>query len=310
MTREEAEPEAPVLRKALVLGSAAGGGFPQWNCGCRLCRLVRLADPRVRAATQASVAVTGDGSSWVLIGASPDLRQQLVQTPALWPRSDGRDSPVAGVVLIGGDIDAIAGLLVLRERQSFTIYAPVALLSVLAENDVFGVLDRELVRRVEVAPMQPTPCAGGLVLTLLPMPGKVPLYRETPGATVAEAGPTYAALLQAGERRAIVAPACARITEAERAMFRETDVLFIDGTLFTNDEMIAAGLSEKTGTRMGHVPISGPDGTLARLADLPCRRILLHINNTNPILLSDSAERRQVEAAGFEVAFDGMEIPL
>jgi pyrroloquinoline quinone biosynthesis protein B len=246
----------------------------------------------------------------VLVGASPDLRQQLTQTPALWPRGDGRDSPIASVVLIGGDIDAIAGLLVLRERQPFTILAPDPLLATLAGNDVFGVLDPNLVRRVAITPMQPVACAPGLQLTLLPMPGKVPLYRETPGATVAEAGPTYAAMLEAGDRRVIIAPACARITEAERALFRQADVLFFDGTLFTDDEMIAAGLSEKTGTRMGHVPISGPGGSLAGLADLPCRRILLHINNTNPILLGDSAERRQVEVAGFEVAFDGMEVPL
>jgi pyrroloquinoline quinone biosynthesis protein B len=246
----------------------------------------------------------------VLVGASPDLRQQLQQTPALWPRTEGRDSPITGVVLTGGDIDAIAGLLVLRERQPFTLYAPAAVLSVLAENDVFNVLDPALVRRVEVSALQPIPCGGNLTLTLLPMPGKVPLYRETRQATEPEAGPTYAAMLQAGGRAVIVASACADITEAVLTQLRQADVLFFDGTLFTDDEMIVAGLGAKTGTRMGHVALSGPNGTLARLADLPARRILLHINNTNPILLSDSPERRQVEAAGFEVAYDGMEVPL
>jgi pyrroloquinoline quinone biosynthesis protein B len=264
----------------------------------------------VRAATQASLAVTGDGEQWVIVGASPDLRQQLSQTRALWPRGEGRHSPVSGVVLIGGDIDAIAGLLVLRERQAFTIYAPAPLLDVLAENDVFNVLDPSLVRRVAILPLQPVACGGNLTLTLLPMPGKVPLYRETPGATEAEAGPTYAALLQADGRSIIMAPACASITDTVLEQFRGADVLFFDGTLFTDDEMIAAGLSLKTGSRMGHVPISGPDGTLAGLADLPARRIFLHINNTNPILLNDSPQRRQVEAAGFEVAFDGMEVRL
>ena len=295
---------------AIVLGSAAGGGFPQWNCGCGLCRLAREGDPRVRPATQASVAVTGDGESWVIVGASPDLRQQLAQTPALWPRSDTRDSPVAGVVLIGADVDAIAGLLVLRERQPFTIYAPAPLLSVLADNDIFGVLDPSVVRREEIKPLVPVRCAGNLILTLLPMPGKVPLYREAPGATQPQAGPTYAAMLQADGRTTIVAPACADITDAVLAQLHEADVLFFDGTVFTDNEMIDAGLGTKTGTRMGHVPLSGPNGTLARLGGLPGRRILLHINNTNPVLLRGSPQRQQAEAAGFEIAFDGMEVSL
>lgn len=294
--------------KAIVLGSAAGGGFPQWNCGCSLCQLVRRGDPRVRPATQASVAVTGDGRSWTLVGASPDLRQQVSQTPALWPQAPGRHSPIAAVVLLGGDIDAIAGLLVLRERQAFGIYAPAALLELLAQNDVFGVLDPALVRRIAVEPMRPVPCPGGLTLTLLPMPGKVPLFRESPGAAEAEAGATYAALLEANGRRMVVAPACARITDDVLARLRGADVVFFDGTLFTDDEMIAAGLGAKTGTRMGHVPLSGPGGTLERLSALPARRILLHVNNTNPVLLRDSPERREVEAAGFEVAHDGMEV--
>jgi len=302
--------ERPTGPTVVVLGSAAGGGFPQWNCGCRLCCLVRQGDERVHPATQASVAVSGDGEGWLVVGASPDIRQQIAQTPLLWPRTGTRDSPISGVVLLGGDIDAIAGLLVLRERQPFTIYAPRALLGLLTENDIFNVLDPAVVRRVEIDPLKPVACGAGMTLTLLPMPGKVPLYRETPGATAPEVGPTYAAMISAGGRRAIIAPACADITDAVLARFLDADVLFFDGTLFTDDEMIAAGLGEKTGLRMGHVPISGPNGTLARLAGLRARRILLHINNTNPILLSDSDERRQVEAAGFEVAFDGMEVRL
>jgi pyrroloquinoline quinone biosynthesis protein B len=295
---------------AIVLGAAAGGGFPQWNCGCRLCTLARTGDPRVSPASQASVAVTGDGEGWLLIGASPDIRQQLSNTPRLWPRGAGRDTPITGVALIGGDIDAIAGLLVLRERQPFTIYAPEELFDVLDANAVFSVLDPAVVRRVQITPLQPVDCGGNMTLTLLPMPGKVPLYQETPNATEAEPGPTYAALVQAGGRSLIVAPACANVTDAVHAQLRQADVLFFDGTLFTDDEMIAAGLSTKSSRRMGHMPISGPGGTLARLGDLPARRILLHINNSNPILLRDSPERREVEAAGFEVAYDGMEVPL
>lgn len=273
--------------------------------------MARTGDPRVRAATQASVAITGDGESWLLIGASPDLRQQISQTPQLWPRTAGRDSPIASVLLTGGDIDAIAGLLVLRERQPFTVYAPAALLDLLAANRVFDVLDPAVVRRVEVRPMEPFACAGDMTVTLLPMPGKVPLFLEGDrNAIEPEAAPGYAALVRAGGRQVIVASACADITPAVHSELMQADVLFFDGTLFTDDEMIAAGLGGKTGRRMGHTPISGSDGTLARLADLPGRRIFLHINNTNPILVQDSPERREVEAAGFEVAYDGMEIEL
>jgi pyrroloquinoline quinone biosynthesis protein B len=290
--------------------TAAGGGFPQWNCGCRQCSLVRSNDPRVRPATQASVAISGNGSDWIVVGASPDLRQQILQTPCLWPRTPGRDSPIAGVVLIGGDVDAIAGLLVLRERQPLTIYAPPALLDLLDANRIFDVLDPSLVRRVALTPLEPVPCGGGLTLTLLAMPGKVPLYMEERGATQPEPGPNYAALLQANGGSVIVAPACAEITDPVRHQLRQADLLFFDGTLFTDDEMITAGLGQKTGRRMGHVPVSGPGGTLEGLADLRGRRILLHINNTNPIWLLDSPERRQVEMAGFEIAYDGMEVQV
>jgi pyrroloquinoline quinone biosynthesis protein B len=256
------------------------------------------------------VAVSGSGEEWIIVGASPDLRQQIQQTPRLWPRTPGRDSPIAGVVLIGGDVDAIAGLLVLRERQNFTVYAPQPLLDLLDANGIFDVLDPSVVQRVALTPDEPVPCDGGLTLTLLTMPGKVPLYMESRNATQPEPGPNYAALLEANGRSVIVAPACAEMTEAVPQKLRSADLLFFDGTLFTDDEMIAAGLGQKTGRRMGHVPVSGPGGTLEGLADLPGRRVLLHINNTNPILLSDSPERRQVEAAGFEVAYDGMEVRL
>jgi pyrroloquinoline quinone biosynthesis protein B len=213
-------------------------------------------------------------------------------------------------VLIGGDVDALAGLLVLRERQAFTVYAPEPLLGLLRENRIFDVLDPSLVRRKAILPGEPVKCGGGLVLTLLTIPGKVPLYLEGADASAAEPGPTYAALLEANGRSVIIAPACADITDTVRQQLGMADLVFFDGTLFTDDEMIVAGLGEKTGRRMGHVPVSGPGGTLEGLADLPCRRILLHINNSNPILLADSPERRQVEAAGFEVAYDGMEVQL
>ena len=176
------------------------------------------ATPGRDPATQASVAVSGNGSDWIVVGASPDLRQQILQTPRLWPRAGSRDSPIAAVVLIGGDVDALAGLLVLRERQAFTVYAPRPMLDLLEQNRIFDVLDplrgataRRSLRWSRCA------CAGGIDAdACCPMPGKVPLYLEDRGADAPEPGPTYAALLEANGRSVIVAPACADITDAVR----------------------------------------------------------------------------------------------
>jgi pyrroloquinoline quinone biosynthesis protein B len=301
--------------RALVLGAAAGGGFPQWNCACRLCCLARAGDPRAPTATQASVAVSAAPGRWLIIGASPDLRQQILDTPALHPNGasenggGARSSPIAGVVLLSADVDGIAGLIVLRERQPLRVLAPGPILDVLRSNSVFGVLDPALVEQVEVLPNQPIDC-DGIELTLLPMPGKVPLYLEDRASAAPEPGPAFAARLRAGGRSVVVAPACAEANDAVLRRLRDHDVVFFDGTLFEDDEMIRAGVGAKTGRRMGHVPISGAGGSLERLASLPGRRIFIHINNTNPILLKDSPERRQVEAAGFEVGHDGMDIRL
>jgi pyrroloquinoline quinone biosynthesis protein B len=296
--------------KALVLGSAAGGGFPQWNSACRLCVLAWAQDPRARPRTQASVAVSADGEHWLLIGASPDLRQQILAQPALHPREGARSSPVFGVALVSADVDGIAGLLVLRESQPLEVFGEVELLSVLGANRVFEVLDPVLVRRRAISMMEAVDCGYGLTLTLLPMPGKIPLYLEDRGAREAERGQAFAAQVRAGGSTVIVAPACAEITDAVLAQLAGADVLFFDGTLFTDREMIEAGVGKKTGRRMGHVPMTGPGGSLERLAGLTCRRIFLHINNTNPVLLDGSPEREIVERPGFEVAFDGMEVAL
>jgi pyrroloquinoline quinone biosynthesis protein B len=295
---------------ALVIGSAAGGGFPQWNCACRLCRLCRAGDPRVRPAAQAGVAVSADEKSWLLIGASPDLRQQVLATPALAPRGGNRHSPIAGVALLSADVDGIAGLLALREGHRFDLFAPPPILDVLAANSVFQVLDPALVRRVALAPGETHRCKGGLSLTLLEMPGKVPLYLEDRAAPAPADAAAYAVRIEAGGRSLVVAPACAAITADLRDRLAGADVLFFDGTLYTDDEMRQTGVGTKTGRRMGHVPITGPGGSLDFLAGLSGRRVYLHINNTNPILLDGSPERCAVERAGIEVAYDGMEVRL
>ncbi len=293
--------------RCLVLGSAAGGGFPQWNCGCALCGLARAGDPRARPRTQVGVAVTEDGERWLLVGASPDLRQQMLDNPAMAPVSP-RHSPVAAVVLVSADVDGVAGLLVLREQQRLRVFAPEPILRILEENRIFAALDPALVERVAVVPGVALDTGLGITLTLLEMPGKVPLYHEDRAAASAEQAATYAARLEAGGRTAIIAPACAEVTASVQQTLAGADLLFFDGTLFTDDEMIRAGVSQKTGRRMGHVCVSGPEGSMARLAGQPGRRIYFHINNTNPMLLDGSPERAAVQEAGFEVAYDGMEV--
>src|SRR5215213_4645303 len=246
--------------RALVLGAAAGGGFPQWNCRCAVCALAWDGDPRVTPRTQSSVAVTGDSGSWALLNASPDLPQQIRDNSALWPRGSLRDSPIGTVVLTSADVDHVAGLLSLRERQPFRLVALSPVHADLRDNPVFGVLADGVVERVEARPGEPVETAG-LTLELVPVPGKAPLYREgTDPAIGSEAGEATAVIARAGR---------------------------------------------KTGRRMGHLPIAGPGGSLERLRGLPARRkIYIHINNTNPILVAGSAERATIEAAGFEAAFD------
>jgi pyrroloquinoline quinone biosynthesis protein B len=255
------------------------------------------------------VAVSADAARWLLVGASPDLRQQILANPALAPRS-ARDSPIAGVVLLSADVDGMAGLLVLREQQALRVYAPAPILRILRDNPIFASLDPSLVERVEIAAGSPIDTGSGLVLTLLEMPGKVPLYQEDRAAAVAERAVTYAARLTAAGRSVVIAPGCAEITDRAREQLAGADVLFFDGTLFNDDEMIAGGVGHKTGRRMGHVPVSGTGGSLEGLADHPGRRIYLHINNTNPILAADTPERAQVEAAGWEVSYDGMQVEV
>ncbi len=266
--------------------------------------------------TQASLAVSGDGEHWILFNASPDLRAQLLATPALQPRSnprhsDPRGSPIAAVILTGAEVDQIAGLLTLRERQGFTVFATAETLAALAANPIFAVLAAGMVTRKVVARDEPFSLPGGLDAELFAVPGKVALYLEGDDpALAAETGANVGIELVCGARRLAYVPGAARMTTALRQRLARADVVLFDGTLFLDDEMIGTGTGSKTGRRMGHMPLDGEGGTLAALAGLPGRRILTHINNTNPILIEGSVERRKVEEAGFEVAEDGMEIVL
>lgn len=303
-----------------VLGAAAGGGFPQWNANSAACRRARSGDPDAPTASQASIAVCANERDWLVINASPDLRQQIEMNPPLHPADGLRSSPIAAVLLTNGDVDAVAGLLHLREGTPFALYAEPRVLDILSGNPIFGVLDTGVVprRALRVSEWQPILKAdgvpSGLEVRPFPVPGKIPLYLEdgTNDASSLKAGASTIGLeIRGGGSRFFYVANCAALSDSLVEQIASAPLLFFDGTLFTDDEMIRQGVGRKTGRRMGHISLDGPEGSLAGLARLGIeRKILIHINNTNPVLLRDSPERRRVEAAGFEVAHDHMEVRL
>ena len=299
---------------AIVLGAAAGGGFPQWNCRCAVCRLAWAGDKRVKPRTQASLAVSADGEHWILLNASPDLRAQIQANPSLQPRGqahNARGSPITAVVLTGAEIDQTAGLLSLRERSPFALYATAATLAAVADNPMFAALAPDMVARRAVMPGQRFALGHGIEAELFIVPGKVPLYLEGDDPdTASESAANVGIEISSGTARLAFVPGAAAITQAVMQRLERADVIFFDGTLFRDDEMIATGTGTKTGRRMGHMPLDGPDGPLVTLDGLRARRIFVHINNTNPILIEGSPERERVIAAGWEIAEDGLEVVL
>jgi pyrroloquinoline quinone biosynthesis protein B len=298
--------------KLIVLGSAAGGGYPQWNCSCPVCTLFWTGDTRVRRRTQSSVALSVDGTSWVLLNCSPDIREQIAATPALHPKSSPRHSPIVGVVLTNGDIDHIAGLLSLREMQPLTIWASEQVQAHLHSNSIFSALNRNVVTFQTIATglvFSPLP---GLDVEAFEVPGKVPLYQEADkGHAVAREGNTIGLNVRGQGKTMSYVPGCGDVDTRLLQDLVKTDALLFDGTLWRDDEMITSGTGHKTGRRMGHVPVSGSDGSIKALETLTAKhRYLVHMNNTNPLLIDGSPERQAVEAAGWHVSFDGLEIEL
>ena len=305
--------------RAIVLGSAAGGGFPQWNCGCANCARAWRGDPGAIPRTQSALAVTADERRWLLLNASPDLRQQILAAPALHPRTAPRGSPIAVVAVTNADVDHLAGLLTLREGQPLALYGTARAHAAVDGSPVFEVLDRAMVPRREL-PLESTisvrdaeGAETGLWLTAFAVPGKVARYLETGEDRVALAGSpgdTIGLVVADGAgRRMVYIPGCAAVDAAVTARAAGAEALFFDGTLYHDDELIRAGLGEKTGARMGHVPVAGPGGSMAGLAELDVgRRVYVHVNNSNPMICADTPERAEVEAAGWTVAFDGLEV--
>jgi pyrroloquinoline quinone biosynthesis protein B len=302
-----------------VLGSGAGGGLPQWNCGCDNCSLVRAGDPRIAARTQDSIAIgasAGSGAAQLLVNASPDILRHIERFERLWPRS-ARDTPIGAVALTNGDLDHVIGLLSLRESQPLRILATPRVRSGLVErNAVLRTLARtpdqvtwtnlELGREVLLDDV-------GVGVTAIPVAGKLPVHL----VGLLEPSPEDNVALRvrdvATDRTVVVATAIGAFDGVE-ALLAGADAILFDGTFWRDDELVALGLGSARAQDMAHVPVGGPGGSLARLAALTsaprARRVYTHINNTNPMLRSDSPERAQVEQAGWEVACDGMEIAL
>jgi pyrroloquinoline quinone biosynthesis protein B len=325
-----------VLR-VLVLGAAAGGGLPQWNCACECCDAARAGKRGVVPQTQSSIAVTTDGEHFLLLNASPDIRAQLSAHPQLHPRpvphasqqtptSAVRHSPIGAVVLTNADVDHTAGLLTLREKEPFALFATSRVLDALRGSRIFDVLDPAFVARRPLAldvveTIHPGRCrgaspdggAGEVQIRLFAVPGKVALYLEDasrPGlGTVVE--DTVAVEIRDPQTGAtcFYIPGCAALTQGLCDRLRGASLVMFDGTVWRDDEMIAQGAGAKTGARMGHMAMSGPHGSIEGFAALCVqRKVYVHINNTNPVWLADSPERVTLARAGWELAWDGMEI--
>jgi pyrroloquinoline quinone biosynthesis protein B len=310
--------------KILVLGSGAGGGFPQWNCNCRLCAGQRQGELSAHARTQSSIAVSADGDAWVLLNASPDIGTQIRNHPQLHPRGEPgnpRNTPIKAVVLIDAQIDHVTGLLGLREGPRIDLYATPCVFEDLTTGlPLLNVLEHYCGTRWHMLPVAGEQSSAAfeiagfptLRFTALAIPGKAPPY--SPHRREQVVGDNIALLIEdtADGRRLFYSPGLADVGEQELRWMRDADCLLVDGTFWHEDEMQAAGLSRKTATEMGHLPQIG-SAERAGMVDVmkatgARRKVLIHINNSNPILDESSAERRMLDAHGIEVAYDGMEI--
>jgi pyrroloquinoline quinone biosynthesis protein B len=293
-----------------ILGSAAGGGYPQWNCNCRVCSAARNGNGRALPRTQSSIAVRADRGPWYLVNASPDLRQQLAELPAE-RTSDLRVTPIAGIVLTDAEIDHTAGLLLLRESSvPLQVYSSEAVRHALTDHyPVLTMLERYCgIRWSRLDPGEQIVLDGSLELEAFATGGDPPLYMNGDGHGMTAMGLTIRDRESGGVFT--YAPALEAIDDEIAERFRESDYVAVDGTFWTDDELVSLGLAERDAHAMGHLPLSGPNGSLEVLGALPGKAILLHVNNTNPILLDDSEERAIVAGRGIDVARDGIEIQL
>ena len=292
-----------------ILGAGAGGGLPQWNCGCQNCNDAR--NGIIPPMTQSSVAISVDGLQWVVLNASPDIRSQFQSNAAMHPASL-RGTPVKAVVLTNADIDHIAGLLTLREKTPFTVYATRETHDVLAANSVFGVLDDTLVDRTAIQLEQSFEPLPGLEIVPFSVPGKVALFLEGEALDLKAMGEqTIGLRISDGRSVLYYIPGCADLPEDLLQRLSDADMLLFDGTVWENEEMPRTGTGTKTGARMGHIAMTGEHGSLERLAGLTrCRKMFIHINNTNPVLQPEGPEYATITAAGWTLTQDNMGFQL
>jgi pyrroloquinoline quinone biosynthesis protein B len=305
-----------------ILGSAAGGGFPQWNCSCRHCRSFRAGTFSGKSRTQTQVAVSNDNSGWFLLNASPDLRMQIEATSALHPRNAGRDSPISGVLLTSGDIDQIAGLLSLRELQPFRIYCTPSIRRILHEdNSIFAMLNRvpDQVSWTEITSDETFQLSAAaendskISCTVFSLGTHYPPYisRARIASLKPEESSLGAVVTSSSGKRLAYMPAVPALDNSLLRRLEEADLVLFDGTFWSDDELIRVQGSGSTAREMGHIPVSGPEGSLRKLAGLRRpRKVFLHVNNTNPMLDESGPEYREVRDAGWELAEDGWSFDL
>lgn len=296
-----------------MLGTAAGGGVPQWNCSCRLCDLCRTDPHRVVPRLQLQAIVSGDGQQWFLLNASPDLRFQIEANPELQPSSKfgRRNTPIRGIVLTTADLDQVLGVLLLREFQPLTIYATALVRKTLEANSFFRMLHRvaDQLTWVEIIPGQAFSLGeSGIRCTPIALQGSLPFYaRELDTGEPGQA--SLGLLLEKQGRRVAYTPSVPEITAELRALYGSCDTVLVDGTFWSDAELSRTHQGTPTARAIGHVPLSGEDGTIALLAglDFP-RRVFVHINNTNPILDRESEAYDAAVRAGWQVAHDGWQL--
>jgi pyrroloquinoline quinone biosynthesis protein B len=296
-----------------MLGTAAGGGVPQWNCACQFCDRCRTSPQNVAPRLQLQAALSGDGNAWFLLNASPDLRFQIEANSELQP-SPGlgrRNTPITGIVLTTADLDQVLGVLLLREFQPLTIYATALVRKTLEANSFFRMLERvpNQLTWVEIVPGKKFSLGeSGIYCTPIPLEGSLPFYaRELDTGEPGQA--SLGLLLEKDGRRIAYTPSLPEITKELREIYRTCDTVLADGTFWSDAELNRTHAGTPLARSIGHVPLSGEDGTIALLADLDFpRRIFVHINNTNPILDISSPEHRAVVAAGWQVAHDGWQL--
>jgi pyrroloquinoline quinone biosynthesis protein B len=306
-----------------VLGSAAGGGFPQWNCACPNCNGFRQGAIKARARTQAQVVVSPDPSRWFLLNASPDLRQQILATPELSILSAAAGSPVSTILLTSADVDSAMGLLHLREFQPLHIYSTLSVRRILTEeNSLLRVLTRSnppvrwetlpLDRLVPLVPPSSVGMKDGLFCKAVALNGDFPEYAsDSLRQSLPQEEAVIGLQLIHGEKRFFYGPSLPGLGEDWQRSVEESDLALLDGTFWKDDELILAQRSHKTAREMGHLPLWGERGLLRRPFRLGrTRRVLIHLNNTNPVLNEESPEYRAVREAGWEIAYDGMEFEL